>query len=81
MASGIILLDPSALLCNKSFLLLAQVGDAIPYFRPPLEPTGIDARDIILSASPTDLTVDLDARQRRRPQPAIPLVFCVLERP
>jgi hypothetical protein len=62
-------LDPPALLYNKLFLLPGQIADAFPYFRPPLEPRGIDVCNIIPLAPPADLTVSADARQRRRPTP------------
>jgi len=35
-------LDPPALLYNKLVLLPGQIADAILYFRPPFEPTGIN---------------------------------------
>jgi hypothetical protein len=37
-----LLLDPSALLYNKIFLLPGQIADTILYFRPPFKPTRID---------------------------------------
>jgi hypothetical protein len=36
--------DALALFYNEIFLLPGKKGDAIPYFRPPLEPAGINRR-------------------------------------
>src|SRR5262249_35710752 len=59
---------------------VGKKGDAIPYFRPPLEPARIVVHSIIFSASPTDFTIGLDARLRRRPQSAKLLVFSTSSR-
>jgi hypothetical protein len=55
----------STLLGNKVFVLPGQMGDAIPYFRPPLKPTGIHVRDIVVLTAPANFTVSAYARLRR----------------
>src|SRR5262249_50859412 len=64
------LLDPLALLGDQLFRLARQISDPIPYFQPPLEPTGIAVSIIIMVRFPAGLTVSVDARLSRRPQPA-----------
>jgi len=77
---SVIFFEASALLGNEVFLLARQIGDAIPYVRPALEPTGIVVGDIVFSASPAAFAVGLDAGLRRCAQAAIPLIFRVFQR-
>jgi hypothetical protein len=60
--------------------LFSEVFDARPNPRAPLKPTGIAVSVIIVARFPAGLTISVEARLRRRPQPAIPLIFRVLQR-
>src|SRR5262249_16083925 len=75
-----LLLDPRALLGDQLFRLARQLSDAIPYFRPPLEPTGIYVRAIIRPALPANFTIRANARLSQCAQSAILLIFRVLQR-
>src|SRR6266576_270513 len=60
---------------------MREILNALPNPRATLKPTGIGIRDIVVLTVPAGLKVGLDARLCRRPQPAILLVFRVLQRP
>jgi hypothetical protein len=72
--------DALALLGDQLFRLARQIGDAIPYFWPPLKPTGIYVRGIIRPTLPANFTVRAYPRLRQRPQSGKFLMFRVPQR-
>jgi hypothetical protein len=60
---------------------MREILNALPNPRATLKPTGICVRDIILLTVPASLPVSRYTRLCRRPQPTIPLVFRVFQRP
>jgi hypothetical protein len=75
------LLDPPALIGDQLVFLMREILNTLPNARPTLKPTGIAVSIIIIARFPASLSVSGYARQCRRPQPAILLVFRVRKRP